>query len=27
MAYCFSVQDFIHGAWSAPIAYKESAYI
>ena len=27
MAYCFSVQDFIHGSWSAPIDYKESAYI
>ena len=26
MAYAFSVQDFIHGAWSAPIEYKE-AYI
>jgi phage terminase large subunit len=27
MAYAFSVQDFIHGSWSAPIDYKESAYI
>jgi hypothetical protein len=27
MAYAFSVQDYIHGAWSAPIDYKESAYI
>ena len=26
MAYAFSVQDFIHGAWSAPLEYKE-AYI
>ena len=27
MAYAFSVQDFIHGAWSAPLAYRESSYI
>jgi phage terminase large subunit len=26
MAYAFSVQDFIHGAWSAPLEYRE-AYI
>jgi hypothetical protein len=27
MAYAFSVQDFIHGAWSAPLEYRESSYI